>query len=242
MNRALARQALAEAVGTAFLLMAVVGSGIAASRLSPDDTGLQLLENALVTGAALVAILCAIGPVSGAHLNPIVTMVDRWFGGISTGVAATYCAAQVIGAALGVMVANVMFDLDPIEWSTKIRDSGGQVVGEAVAVVGLLLVVFGVARSGRRTVAPFAVGAYVTAAYFFTSSTSFANPAVTLARTLSDSFSGIEPGSVPGFLGGQAAGAVIAVAVIAVLYPRARDVAADLVVPRPTDSVARGSS
>lgn len=237
LSRALARQALAEALATAFLLIAVVGSGIAASRLSPNDTGLQLLENALATGAALVAILCAIGPVSGAHLNPIVTLVDRWFGGISSVAATVYCCAQVVGAALGVIVANVMFDLDPVEWSTKARDSGGQIMGEAVAVVGLLLVVFGVARSGLRNVAPFAVGAYITAAYFFTSSTSFANPAVTVARTLSDSFAGIDPGSVPGFLGGQVAGAVIAVAIIAIVYPRARDVAADLVVPHTAETV-----
>jgi arsenate reductase len=239
LSRALARQAVAEALGTAFLLAAVVGSGIAASRLSPNDTGLQLLENALATGAALIAILCAIGPVSGAHLNPIVTLVDRWFGGISSGAAALYCAAQVVGAALGVMVANVMFDLDPVDWSTKTRDTGGHIVGEAVAVLGLLLVVFGVARSGRRAVAPFAVGAYITAAYFFTSSTSFANPAVTVARTLSNSFSGIAPESVPGFLGGQIVGAVLAVAAISVLYPRARDVAADLVVPHAAEEGVR---
>jgi arsenate reductase len=235
----LARRALAEALGTAFLLAAVVGSGIAASRLSPGDTGLQLLENAVATGAALVAILCAFGPVSGAHLNPIVTLVDRWFGGISSRAAAVYCAAQVVGAACGVVVANLMFDHDPVEWSTKVRDSGGQVLGEAVATLGLLLVVFGIARSKRAGAAPFAVGAYITAAYFFTSSTSFANPAVTIARMLTHSFAGIAPASAPLFLGGQLVGAVIAVAVIAVLYPRAREVAADLIVPHSAEEIAR---
>ena len=234
----LARRALAEGLGTAFLLAAIVGSGIAASRLSPGDAGLQLLESAVATGAALVAILCALGPVSGAHLNPVVTLVDRWFGGISSRAAAVYIAAQMFGAVLGVVVANLMFDLDPVEWSTKSRDSGGQAVAEAVAMLGLLLVIFGVARSRRRTAAPFAVGAYITAAYFFTSSTSFANPAVTVARMLTRTFAGIAPASVPGFLGGQVVGAVVAVGVIAVLYPGARDVAADLVVPHNAEDVA----
>jgi glycerol uptake facilitator-like aquaporin len=227
----LARRALAEGIATAFLLIAVVGSGIAASRLSPGDTGLRLLENALATGAALVAILLAFGPVSGAHLNPIVTLVDRAFGGISSRAAAVYCAAQLTGAVVGVVVANVMFDLDPVTWSTKARDGGGQVVGEAVAMLGLLLVIFGVARSRRAGAVPFAVGAYITGAYFFTSSTSFANPAVTLGRMFSDTFAGIAPSSVPLFLVGQVVGAAIAVAVISLLFPHAREVAPDLVVP-----------
>jgi glycerol uptake facilitator-like aquaporin len=234
----LARRALAEAIGTAFLLVAIVGSGIAASRLSSGDSGLQLLENALATGAALVAILLAVGPVSGAHLNPVVTLVDRWFGGVSSPTAAVYCLAQLTGAAVGVVVANVMFDLDAVALSTKSRDSTGQGLGEVVATLGLLLVVFGVARSRRASAAPFAVAAYITGAYFFTSSTSFANPAVTLARTLSDTFAGIAPSSVPLFLGAEIVGGILAALVIGVLYPRAGEVASELVVPHPSEEAA----
>ena len=234
----LARRAFAEAIGTAFLLIAIVGSGIAASRFSPADMGLQLFENAIATGAALVAILLAIGPVSGAHLNPIVTLVDRWLGGVSSRTAAAYCLAQLLGAAVGVIVANVMFDLDAVAFSTKARDSAGQGVGEAVATLGLLLVVFGVARSRRATAAPFAVGAYITGAYFFTSSTSFANPAVTLARTLSDTFAGIAPSSVLLFLGAEILGGALAVFVIGILYPRTGGVTPELVVPQHGEEAA----
>jgi arsenate reductase len=238
LSASLARRAFAEATGTALLLVAIVGSGIAASRLSPGDSGLQLLENAVATGAALVAILFAVGPVSGAHLNPVVTIVDRWFGGISSHAAAVYCTAQVVGAVLGVAVANLMFDLEAVEISTKVRGGAGLVLGEVVATLGLLLVVFGMARSRRISAIPFAVGAYITAAYFFTSSTSFANPAVTVARTLTDTFAGIAPESVPGFLGGQLVGAVVGIVVIAVLYPTVRDVAAELIVPHSREGVA----
>ncbi len=226
----LARRAVAEFVGTALLLMAVVGSGIGAARLSPD-IGLQLLVNALVSGAVLTAIILAVGPVSGAHLNPVVTLADRVFGGLANREAATYVAAQVTGGAAGTVTANLMFSLPAVVLSTRSRSSGGLWLGEVAATFGLVLVVFGVVRSGRRTAAPFAVGAYVFAAVLFTSSTSFANPAVTLARMLSDTFAGIAPGSVASFVLAQLAGGAFAVAAVATLYPAMAEVAVDVVVP-----------
>jgi glycerol uptake facilitator-like aquaporin len=228
---AFARRLLAEFLGTAFLLAAVIGSGIAAQRLSPHDTGIELLENAVATGAALVAIILAFGPVSGAHLNPLVTLADRMFGGVTNRDAVGYVGAQVCGAALGAVVANLMFALPAAEWSSKTRSGGGVWLAEVVATLGLLLVVFGIVRSGRGAIAPFAVGAYITGAYFFTSSTSFANPAVTLARTLSNTFAGIDPASVPAFVGAQLVGGALAVAALRVLYPDVSSVAADVVVP-----------
>lgn len=229
----LGRRAAAEAVGTALLVLAVVGSGITASRLSPGDVGLQLFENAAATAAALVAIILAVGPVSGAHLNPVVTLADRVFGGMSTAAAGVYCAAQVVGGAAGAVVANVMFSVPAFELSTHARSSGALWTSEVVATFGLLLVIFGVVRSGRAAVAPFAVGAYIGGAYFFTSSTSFANPAVTLARTLSNTFAGIDPGSVPGFVVAQLVGAALAVGLVRVLYPTIAAVASDVVMPHP---------
>ena len=227
----LARKALAEFIGTALLLVAVVGSGIAAQRLSPHDTGLELFENAAATAAALVAIILAVGPVSGAHLNPVVSLADRFFGGLPTREVAPYIGAQLAGGVTGTVVANLMFSLPAAAWSTKTRSSGGLWLAEAVATFGLLLVIFGVVRSGRSAAAPFAVGAYIGGAYFFTASTSFANPAVTLARTLSDTFAGIKPADAPAFVVAQFVGAAVAVAAIAVLYTRVRDVAPDVVVP-----------
>jgi arsenate reductase len=227
----LSRRLAAELVGTALLLIAVVGSGIAASRLSPGDVGLQLLENAGATAAALVAIILAVGPVSGAHLNPVVSLADRVFGGVSTAHAAAYAAVQVLGGIVGVIVANLMFGLPPIEVSTTVRSSSGLWLAEVVATFGLLLVIFGVVRSRRASVAPFAVGAYIGGAYLFTASTSFANPAVTLARTLSDTFTGIAPASVPPFIAAQLAGAVLAIPVIRLLYPSIAELAPDVVVP-----------
>jgi arsenate reductase len=227
----LARRAFAEGLGTALLVLAVVGSGIAAERLSPGDVGLQLLENAAASAAAIVAIIHAVGPVSGAHLNPVVTLVDRAFGGVSTTDATAYIGAQVAGGALGAVVANAMFSLPALELSTQTRSSGALWGSEVVATFGLLLVVFGVVRSGRTSVAPFAVGAYIGGAYFFTSSTSFANPAVTMGRTLSDSFAGIAPGSVPAFVLAQLVGAALAVVVIRYLYPTVAEVARAVVVP-----------
>jgi glycerol uptake facilitator-like aquaporin len=231
----LPRRATAEALGTGLLVMAVVGSGIAASRLSPGDTGLQLLQNAAATAAALVAIILAVGPVSGAHLNPVVTLANRALGAMSNREAAAYVAAQVAGGAAGAVVANVMFSVGPVTMATTDRSSPALWTSEIVATFGLLLVIFGVVRSGRASVAPFAVGAYIGGAYFFTSSTSFANPAVTVARALSDTFAGISPGSVPAFVTAQLVGAALAVATVAYLHPAPAELAADTVLPRPGD-------
>ena len=206
-------------VGTAFLLAIVVGSGIAAQRLSPGDVGLQLFENAVATGAGLVALILAFGPVSGAHFNPVVTLADRILGGVSNREAVVYVGAQLVGATIGVIVANLMFELPAVEVSTRARSSGGLVLSEVVATFGLLLVILGLARRGRAAVAPFAVGAYIAAAYWFTSSTSFANPAVTVARSLSDTFAGIRPASVPLFVAAQVVGALAAIALALFLHP-----------------------
>jgi len=234
----LARKALAELIGTALLVAGVVGSGIAASRLSPGDVGLQLLENTAATVGVLVAVILALGPVSGAHLNPVVTLADRWFGGLTTREVLAYLPAQVAGACLGSVVANIMFDSAAIEFSTKHRASGAHLVAEIVATYGLLLVIFGVVRSGRSTATPFAVGAYIGGAYFFTSSTSFANPAVTIGRTLSNTFAGIAPTAAPGFILAQALGAALAVACVTVLYPNSRDAADDVVRPHAQQKAA----
>ncbi len=232
MDSQLGRRVLAEFVGTALLLIAVVGSGIAAQTLSPSDVGLALLENAIATGAALVAIILAVGAVSGAHLNPIVSCVDAVFGGLRRRDLAWYVVAQVVGAATGVMLANLMFGLSAVNLSSHARFGTGLWLGEIIATLGLLLVVFGLVRSKNSEVAPFAVGAYITGAYFFTSSTSFANPAVTLARMLSDTFAGIAPASVPGFVVAQLLGAVVACGLIRVLWPAVEAVAQDVVGPR----------
>jgi arsenate reductase len=227
----IARRVVAEFVGTGLLVAVVVGSGIAAARLSPGNAGLQLFENATATAAGLIAIILAFGPVSGAHLNPLVSIADAFFGGMEWRDVAPYIAAQIAGAIGGCVLANLMFSLPAVEWSTKSRSGGGLWLGEVVATAGLLLVIFGVVRSGRTSVAPFAVGAYIGAAYWFTSSTSFANPAVTIGRAFTNTFAGIEPSSVPGFVVFQCVGAVIAVALIAFLYPDVRQVADDVVVP-----------
>jgi arsenate reductase len=226
------RRAAAELVGTAFLLIAVVGSGIAAQRLSPGDHGLALLENALATGAALAAIILAVGHVSGGHLNPVVSIVDAAFGGLRWGLLPVYVAAQVAGAVIGAVLANLMFSLDAVTISTHDRWSTATGLGEVVATLGLLLVIFGIARGGRLATTPFAVGAYITGAYFFTSSTSFANPAVTVARMLSNTFAGIAPGSVAPFIGAQLVGATLGCVVIRTLYPDTRAYARGVVVPQ----------
>jgi arsenate reductase len=235
-DRDLARRATAEAIGTAFLVAIVVGSGIYAQRLSPDDIGLQLLENSIATGAGLIALILAFGPVSGAHFNPVVTLADRLLGGISNRAASVYVIAQVVGGCIGAIVANLMFSLDAVNLSTHTRSSGGLWLGEFVATIGLLLVIFGVVRSGRSSVAPFAVGGYIAAAYWFTSSTSFANPAVTIARTLSNTFAGIRPSSAPAFIVVQIVAALCAVALVRFLHPNVS--ARDIVVPHeaPDDS------
>jgi arsenate reductase len=228
-DRELARKAVAEALGTGLLVAVVIGSGIYAQRLSPNDTGLQLLENSIATGAGLVALILAFGSVSGAHFNPVVTLADRLLGGIGSRAAGVYVAAQIVGGCIGAIVANLMFDLAAINVSTHVRSSGSLWLGEFIATLGLLLVIFGVVRSGRADVVPFAVGGYIAAAYWFTSSTSFANPAVTIARTLSDTFAGIKPSSVPAFLVFQIVGALCAVMLVRFLYPDVR--AAEVVVP-----------
>lgn len=232
------RKAVAEFIGTALLLIAVIGSGIAAQRLSPSDVGLELLENAVATGVALVAIILSIGSVSGAHLNPVVSVADAAFGGMRWREVAAYAVAQILGAATGVVLANLMFSIAAVNVSHHSRSSANLWLGEVIATFGLLLVIFGVVRSGRAAAAPFAVGAYITGAYFFTSSTSFANPAVTIARTMSDTFAGIDPSSVPAFIGAQVVGLAVALAVIRLLWPHIHDVAPVVVVPHGVDDVA----
>ncbi|MCU1595546.1 MAG: major intrinsic protein [Frankiales bacterium] len=220
----LTRKACAEFLGSLLLAATVIGSGIAASSLSPDDVGLQLLENSVVTGAALVALILALGPVSAAF-NPVVTLAERALGAISSGEAAAFIGAQVTGCCAGAVLANLMFDLDAVDLSTHRRDTGQLWLGEVVATFGLLLVVFGVVRAGRGQAVAFAVGGYITAAYWFTSSTSFANPAITVGRMLSDTFAGIAPSSVPMFVLMQLLGGALALGAVLVLYPDAAQVA-----------------
>ncbi len=216
---ALWRRLIAEFIGSAFLAALVIGSGIAAQQLSPGNTGLQLFENAAATAAGLAAIIMMFGPVSGGHFNPVVSFVDAVFGGITWKDAGAYLPAQVAGCVLGAVVANVMFSRAAFELSTKHRASPAHFLSEIVATLGLLLVIFALARSGRSSSAPAAVGAYIGAAYFFTSSTSFANPAITVGRMFSNSFAGIAPSSAPSFIGAQVVGGILAVALIKVLYP-----------------------
>ncbi|GAB3777693.1 aquaporin [Nocardioides ungokensis] len=218
----LARRAGAELVGTAFLVMAVIGSGIAASRLSPHDVGLQLLENSLVTGAALVALILALQPVSAAF-NPVVTLVERALDMITTREVLALVPAQLVGGVVGAVVANLMFGLDAVSLSTHERTGGGLWLGEVVATLGLVMVIFGSVRTGRVETIAYAVGGYITAAYWFTSSTSFANPAVTVARMFSDTFAGIAPASVPSFVLMQLIGGALALAMVRLLYPRPRE-------------------
>lgn len=198
--------------------MAVVGSGIMASRLSPDDTGLQLLENAAATAGALVGLILMFGGVSGAHFNPVVTLVDRLSGSITTKDTVLYALAQTVGGCVGAMVANLMFELDAVNLSTKDRSSGALWLSEVVATIGLLLVIHGCVRTGRRDAVAYAIGAWIAGAYFFTSSTSLANPAVTIARSLSDSFAGIAPSSVPMFIVMQVLGGVIGFALVRYVF------------------------
>ncbi len=216
----LPRRLVAEAVGTAFLIVAVVGSGIMASRLSPNDVGLQLLENAAATAGALIGLILMFGGVSGAHFNPVVTLVDRLFGDLSTSDAGAYVLAQIGGGCVGTVIANLMFELPAIELSTKDRSSPALWLSEFVATIGLLLVIHGCVRTGRANSVAYAVGVWIGGAYFFTSSTSFANPAVTIARTLSDSFAGIAPSSAPMFIVMQLVGGAAAFGLIAFIYPQ----------------------
>ena len=228
----LPRRLLAEFLGSAFLAAVVIGSGIAAQQLSPDDTGLQLLENALATAAGLFTIILMFGAISGAHFNPVVSLVDASFGGLRWREALAYIPAQVLGCIAGAIVANGMFALAAISISDKHRASEAHLLAEVVATLGLLLVIFSLARTRRGSMAPAAVGAYIGAAYFFTSSTSFANPAISVGRIFSDTFAGIAPASVPAFVIAQLVGGVVAIAVLRVLYPDITpDEAAEVMVP-----------
>jgi glycerol uptake facilitator-like aquaporin len=216
---ALGRRLLAELLGSGFLAAVVVGSGIAAQRLSPGDTGLELLENAAATAAGLFAIILMFGPVSGGHFNPVVTLADAVLGGLSWRDAAAYLPAQVAGCTGGAVVANLMFSGPAVSISGQDRATGAHVLSEVIATAGLLLVIFALARTGRTRAAPAAVGAYIGAAYFFTSSASFANPAITIGRMFSATFAGIAPASAPAYIAAQLIGAALALAVIKALYP-----------------------
>jgi glycerol uptake facilitator-like aquaporin len=215
----LPRRLFAEFLGSAFLSATVIGSGIAAANLSPDDAGLQLLENAAATAAGLFTFILMFGPVSGGHFNPVVSLVDASFGGLRWRDAFAYIPAQVAGCVGGAVVANAMFDLAAISISTNHRASEAHLLSEVVATLGLLIVIFSLARSGRGSLAPAAVGAYIGSAYFFTSSTSFANPAISVGRMFSDTFAGIAPAAVPAFIGAQLVGGAIAILTIRTLYP-----------------------
>jgi arsenate reductase len=232
------RRLTAEFLGSAFLAAVVIGSGIAAQRLSPGQTGVELLENSAVTAAGLFAIILMFGPVSGGHFNPVVSFADAAFGGLSWRDAGAYLPAQVAGCTGGAVLANLMFALPAVTISGKHRASGAHFLSEVVATAGLLLVIFALARSGRARSAPAAVGAYIGAAYWFTSSTSFANPAITIGRMFTDTFAGIAPSSAPAFIAAQIVGGVVAVAIIKALYPSLTPAdAAGIIVPH--DSSAR---
>jgi arsenate reductase len=224
---------LAEFLGSAFLAALVIGSGIAAAQLSRDP-GLQLAENAAATAAGLYAIILIFGPVSGAHLNPVVSLVDGAFGGLSWRDVAAYIPAQVAGCIAGAIAANAMFALSAVSISTYHRATPAHLLGEVIATCGLILVIFALVRSDRSASAPAAVGAYIGAAYWFTSSTSFANPAISVGRIFSDTFAGIAPASVPAFAVAQLAGGAAAYALARALYPglSARD--ADVVIAHPS--------
>jgi glycerol uptake facilitator-like aquaporin len=241
LNPQLGRRAFAEFLGTGLLVAAVVGSGIAAARLSPHDVGLQLLENSLITAGALVALILALQPVSAAF-NPIVTLVERALGAVSTGDAAVLIGAQVAGGIGGTVLANLMFGLRAVNLSTHHRTGGGVWLGEIVATFGLLLVIFGVARSGRAGQVAYAVAGYILAAYWFTSSTSFANPAVTVARMFSNSFAGIAPVSVAMFVLMQLIGGALALGAIHILFPNADDLAAEIAADHENPASARSTS
>jgi glycerol uptake facilitator-like aquaporin len=248
---ALWRRLLAELLGSVFLAAAVIGSGIAAQNLSPGAVGLELLENAAATAAGLFAIILMFGPVSGGHFNPVVSFVDAAFGGLRWREAAAYLPAQAAGCIGGAVVANLMFSQAAVSISAKHRASPAHFLSETVATLGLILVIFALARSGRSRAAPAAVGAYIGAAYFFTSSTSFANPAITVGRMFSDTFAGIAPSSGPAFIVAQVIGGTLAVGLIRALYPGVTPAeAADIIVPhhlgraepRPEDAAGDGAS
>ena len=214
----MAHKLLAEFIGTALLLAGVIGSGIMADNLS-EDVGLVLFQNAVATAGVLIALILALAAVSGAHFNPAVTVSELLLGGIERRLVLPYLAAQVLGGMFGVVLANLMFELPAVNWSVKERIGLHLWIAEAVATFGLLLVIHGTVRSGNARAVAFAVGAYIAGAYYFTSSTSFANPAVTIARTLSNTFAGISPASVAPFIAAQAVGTVAAIAAIKGMAP-----------------------
>jgi glycerol uptake facilitator-like aquaporin len=237
----LARRLLAELLGSAFLAALVIGSGIAAQTLSPNDTSLELFENAAATAAGLFTIILMFGPVSGGHFNPIVSLVDAAFGGLSWRDALAYIPTQSTGCVLGAITANGMFALGAVTISTHHRASSAHLLSETIATMGLVLVVFSLARTRRSHMTPAAVGAYIGAAYFFTSSASFANPAISIGRIFSNTFAGIAPASVPGFILAQLAGGALAVITIKALYPGVTPAeAADVPLPHTEHPTAAG--
>jgi glycerol uptake facilitator-like aquaporin len=239
MTPPLRRRLFAEFLGSVFLTATVIGSGIAAAELSPGDVGLQLFENAAATAAGLFTFILIFGPVSGAHFNPVVSLVDASFGGLRWREALAYIPAQVAGCIAGAITANAMFALAAISISDKHRASEAHLFAEVIATLGLLLVIFSLARTRRGSIAPAAVGAYIGAAYFFTSSTSFANPAIDVGRMFSDTFAGIAPASVPAFVVAQLVGGAVAIAVLRVLYPDITpEEASELMVPHEEPSPA----
>jgi arsenate reductase len=240
MTKGLWRPLTAEFLGSALLAAIVIGSGIAAQQLSPGNLGLELFQNAAATAAGLYAIILIFGPISGAHFNPVVSFVDAAFGGLTWLRATAYLSVQVVGCIAGAVLANLMFSKAAVSISTHDRSSGGHFLSEVVATLGLMLVIFSLVRSGRSRLAPAAVGAYIGAAYFFTSSTSFANPAITVGRMFSNTFAGIAPTSVPSFVLAQAIGGILAFVLIKILYPGLTpDEAANAVVPHETGSPGR---
>jgi arsenate reductase len=232
----LARRLFAEFLGSAFLAATVVGSGIAATQLTPNDVGLQLLYNSVATAAGLFTFILMFGPVSGAHFNPVVSLVDASFGGLRWRHALAYIPAQMVGCIAGAVSANLMFSLTAISISTHHRASGAHLFAEVIATLGLLLVIFSLARTRRGNLAPAAVGAYIGAAYWFTSSTSFANPAIDIGRMFSDTFAGIAPASVPPFIVFQLIGGAVAIGVIRILYPdMTPEEASEILIPHEVD-------
>lgn len=239
----LSRKLVAEGLGTALLVTVVVGSGIAAAALSPDDVGLQLLENSMATVFGLAVLILVFGPISGAHFNPVVSAVD-WLltrraggGGLTGREVLAYTGAQIVGGIAGAVLANIMFDLAPVQVSTKDRVSVGHGLGEVVATAGLVLLIFALARTGRAVLSAAAVGAYIGSAYWFTSSTSFANPAVTIGRMFSDTFAGIAPSSAPVFITAQVVGGLLGLGLVRYLFPDAAATAARAVIPHPSTTV-----
>ena len=235
--RELARRAGAEFVGTGLLVAVVVGSGIAAQTLSAD-TGLRLLENALATAGGLAVLILVLGPVSGGHFNPVVSVADWWLGratgnGLTAGQLGVYLPAQVVGGICGTVLANALFAHPLVSWSQHPRSGANLLLSEVVATACLVVLIFALVRGGRFTVVPWAVGAYIGAAYWWTSSTSFANPAVTVARAFSNTFAGIAPSSVAGFVGAQIVGLLVGVVGVLAFFPGAGLAADDVVVPHP---------